>query len=81
MNDLRVEDAEQQTPYEAPAWEPIVTGADIRQIRNIILWLSKQPWPQHEDQTWDGLVAAYEKAMLPQAAPEPHTVKVLKIGR
>lgn len=83
MNDLRIEDCEQQAPYAGLADEPAtsVVPGYVAELRNVVLWLSKQPWPQHEDQTWDGLVAAYEASIAPKAAPEPHTVKVLKVGR
>lgn len=73
MNDLRIEDKEQQAPYaglSAECWENLPQQADIPQLRNIVLWLSKQQWPQPEDQTWEGLVAAYDKAMNPDPLPE-----------
>ena len=70
MSDLRVEEPEQQMPYAAPVWEPIVTHSDLSQLRSIVLWLSKQPWPQDDNLTWEGLVMAHEKAMNPDPLPE-----------
>lgn len=71
MNDIRVEDSQQQEPYAGLTDEPaIFVTAEVAELRNIILWLSKQPWPQPEDQTWDGLVKAYDKSVNPEPLPE-----------
>lgn len=85
MNDLRIEDSEQQTPYaglqELGALEsspPL--SAQIEQLRNIVLWLSKQQWPQPEEQTWEGLVQAYDKAMNPDPMPELPS-RAYRVGR
>jgi len=82
MNDLRIEDNEQQTPYAgletAPvAYEPL---PELVEIRNIVLWLSKQQWPQPEELTWEGLVAAYDKAMNPDPLPELPS-RAYRVGR
>lgn len=74
MNDLRIEDSEQQTPYAglealAANYESPASQA-IKELRSIVLWLSKQPWEQPEDQTWEGLVKAYEKSVNPEPLPE-----------
>ena len=71
MNDLRIEDSGQQLPYAGMSEEPATfTTRDVAELRNIVLWLSKQPWEQPEDQTWEGLVKAYEKSVNPEPLPE-----------
>lgn len=72
MNDLRIEDSEQQTPYAGLVDEPAtsVVPSYVAELRNIVLWLSKQQWPQPSDQTWAGLVEAYEAEMDPEPLPE-----------
>lgn len=73
MNDLRIEDSEQQAPYAGLNAEPAapVVSADVAELRNIVLWLSHQPWPQGDPiDTWDKLVAAYNKATNPEPLPE-----------
>ena len=62
---------EQALPYSVEDFEsspPL--SSQIDQVRNIVLWLSKQPWEQPEDQTWEGLVKAYEKSVNPEPLPE-----------
>lgn len=71
---------EQAQPYQVPEWAPFVTPADIIQLRNIVLWLSKQPWPQEDSQTWEGLVKAYDKAMNPDTLPELPS-RAYRVGR
>jgi len=82
MNDLRIEDSEQQTPYAGLVQEPAapVISADVAELRNIVLWLSKQQWPQPEELTWEGLVAAYDKAMNPDPLPELPS-RAYRVGR
>lgn len=71
MNDLRIEDNEQQTPYAGLADEPATfTQPDVAELRNIVLWLSKQQWPQPQDQTWEGLLTAYDAEVNPEPLPE-----------
>jgi len=74
MNDLRIEDSEQQTPYAGLTEESFAASppfsAQIHQLQQIVLWLSKQPWPQDDNLTWEGLVMAHEKAMNPDPLPE-----------
>lgn len=71
MNDLRIEDSEQQAPYAGLADEPATfVSPEVAELRNIVLWLSKQQWPQPSDQTWDGLVEAYDAEMDPDPLPE-----------
>ena len=82
MNDLRIEDSEQQTPYAGLVQEPAapVISADVAELRNIVLWLSKQQWPQPEDSTWSDLVKAYDKAMNPDPLPELPS-RAYRVGR
>jgi len=72
MNDLRTEDnGQQQAPYAGLTEERATFVApDIAQLRAIVLWLSKQPWPQDDVQTWEGLVEAHRRAMNPDPLPE-----------
>ena len=71
MNDLRVEEPEQQVPYAGLSeGRATFTSPDVAQLRSIVLWLSKQPWPQDDNLTWEGLVMAHEKAMNPDPLPE-----------
>lgn len=44
--------------------------ADHQELRDIVVWLSKQPWPQDGSQTWAGLTDAYDKAINPGPQPE-----------
>lgn len=83
MNDVRIEDGtEQQQPYVGLDTEPFaeVIPANIAQLRGMVLWLSKQQWPQPEEQTWNGLVAAYDKAMNPDPLPELPS-RAYRVGR
>lgn len=81
MNDLRIEDNEQQAPYAGLQDEPVsFVSPELAELRAIVLWLSKQPWPQHEDLTWDSLVEAHRKAMNPDPLPELPS-RAFRIGR
>lgn len=81
MNDLRIEDSEQQTPYAGLADEPATfVSPEVAELRNIVLWLSKQQWPQSEEQTWEGLVQAYDKAVNPDPMPELPS-RAYRVGR
>lgn len=84
MNDLRIEDSEQQAPYAGLTEEAFAASppfsVQIELLRTIVLWLSKQPWPQPEEQTWDGLVAAYQKSIDPDPLPELPS-RAYRVGR
>ena len=81
MNDLRIEDNEQQTPYAGLSDEPATfISPEVAELRNIVLWLSKQPWPQEDSQTWEGLVKAYDKAMNPDTLQELPS-RAYRVGR
>ena len=46
------------------------TSEALERIQAIVLWLSKQQWKQENDQTWEGLLKAYEAEMNPEPLPE-----------
>lgn len=65
------ESVTQEAPYAGlyPEWPDAAPplSAQLDELKQIVLWLSKQQWEQDQSQTWEGL----RKAFLADQNPEP----------